>query len=114
MELVIKYEVQQGRHPVDVSRKGCGYDIESSGRCIEVKGTGKKQLKDISLYKKLLEQLGEKKKDYYIYFISNIQGDAPELRIISPDYLKNLEEDTRFVLKAKFYRKVSPIDDINF
>ena len=34
------YEKAQGRNPVVVSKKGLGYDIESSGRMIEVKGVG--------------------------------------------------------------------------
>jgi len=37
---VIKYEKQNKRKP-EIVRQGKGYDIKSSGRCIEVKGCKK-------------------------------------------------------------------------
>ncbi|WP_220131033.1 DUF3883 domain-containing protein [Thermosynechococcus sichuanensis] len=38
MQVAIAFEQQQGRTRRDVSQQNLGYDIESSGRCIEVKG----------------------------------------------------------------------------
>ena len=110
MQLVMDFERREGRKPKDVSRSGYGYDIESSGRFIEVKGMSHPTGGFISLYKKLFLKLGKKIADYYIYVVFDIRN-KPKLKIIFPDkILENLEIETSFFIKAKAYRDVEVRD----
>lgn len=107
---VMEYERLNGRNPKDVSKTGCGYDIESVGRFIEVKGTARNR-KTLSLYKKLLKQLGGKINQYYIYVVYNIES-SPKLKILEPKVVtQSLEEDTRYIIRAKAYTKILPTND---
>ena len=109
---VMEYERLNGRNPKDVSTKGCGYDIESDGRCIEVKSTARKR-KTLSLYKKLLKQLGGKIDRYYIYVVYDIES-TPKLKILDPRVVvKSLEEDARYIVRASAYTRISPANDFS-
>lgn len=111
MKLVIDFECKQGRKPKDVSHSGCGYDIESSGRLIEVKGMSHPKGDFIYLYKKLLLKLGKNVSSYYIYVVFDIKN-KPKLKIIPPEViLSNLEIDTSFFIRAKSYKDI-PIKEL--
>lgn len=109
MKLVTDYERRQGRHPRDVSKTGCGYDIKSGRRLIEVKGMRHRTGNFISLYKKLFLKLGKDISRYYIYVVYDIKNE-PKLKIIPPDViLANIEIETSFFIKAKSYRDIEPM-----
>lgn len=110
MELVRDFEKKQGRKPRDVSHTGCGYDIKSGRRLIEVKGMSHPTGDFISLYKKLFVKLGKDISNYYIYVVYDIRN-SPKLKILKPDViLANLEIETSFFIKATAYRDVEPIE----
>lgn len=110
MALVMEYERLNGRNPKDVSKNGCGYDVESEGRFIEVKGTIRRR-KTLSLYKKLFKQLGDKINRYYIYVVYDM-GSSPKLKILEPKVIKqSLEEDVRYIIRARAYTNILPADD---
>jgi uncharacterized protein DUF3883 len=71
MEVVIRYEIGQGRTPKDVSKVGVGYDIESDGRKIEVKGIGEswKTYTWQPLYPTEVECLNNNSKDFFLYIV---------------------------------------------
>lgn len=109
MNIVIDYERKQGRKPKDVSQTGCGYDIKSNRRLIEVKGMSHPTGDFIHLYKKLFVKLGKDVSKYYIYVVFDIKN-KPRLKIITPSIvLGNLEIETSFFLKAKSYKHVKEI-----
>jgi hypothetical protein len=109
MDFVINYEKEQGRNPKDVSKTGCGYDIRSDERCIEVKGQSSKQPDFIGLYKKTLKNLGKDVLNYYIYLVYDIK-EHPKLKIIPPDVIfGNLEIDPQFLLPSKAIRGIKDI-----
>ena len=81
VRVVIEYEKKKGRSPVDVSKQGKGYDIESEDMCIEVKGQSAKPdgrpkqnwlIFDNSCCKTMY-----KERDYYIYLVFNLSKDKP-------------------------------------
>jgi hypothetical protein len=110
IDLVMDFEKKQGRNPKNVSRTGHGYDIESSGRLIEVKGMSHPTGDFIMLYKKLFVKLGRGISNYYIYVVFDIKN-KPKLKIIPPEViLANLEIETSFFLKAKSYKDIKAID----
>lgn len=110
MQLAIEYERHQGRSQKDVSMTGCGYDVESDGRLIEVKGMSHRTGDFISLYKKLFVKLGKDVASYYIYVVYDIKNN-PKLKIIPPDViLANLEIETSFCIKAKAYKDIPRVD----
>ena len=109
MEIAIQYEKKEGRKPRDVSSTGCGYDIESGNRLIEVKGFYNERYPVISLYKKLKKQLGKNIKRYYVYVVYDIDND-PKLKIIKPKEVeKHLEVDTRYIIRGRHYRNIKPV-----
>ena len=109
IEIVMRYERKQGRKPVDVSTKGLGYDISSSGRYIEVKGKaqGDGIPQWITLYKKVISKLGRKIMKYYIYIVYDLPSKKrrktkPKLMILpSHLVLSNLEIDVNYILFPK-------------
>ncbi len=110
VQLVMEYERKSGRKPRDVSAEKCGYDIESSGRNIEVKGMSHPTGDNILLYKKLFTKLGKKISNYYIYVVFDIRN-TPKMKVLPLDLiLANVEIDTSFFVRAKAY---SPLPIIN-
>lgn len=100
IELVLEYEKKQGRNPIDVSKKRCGYDIESNDRFIEVKGQSSIKAGFIWINNTLVRTLGKNLANYYIYIIYDIK-DKPKIKILEPDIIfKNLQIDTWFLLKS--------------
>ena len=98
MEIVMAYEKAQGRHPQDVSRTRCSYDIKSDNRCIEVKGQGSKRAGWILINNSIVRNLGKNLSNYYIYIVYDIKAE-PKLKILEADTIfKNLKIDTVFLL----------------
>ena len=111
MKLVMHFEHKQGRKPQDVSHSGCGYDIKSGSRLIEVKGMSHPKGDFIYLYKKLFLKLGKGVSNYYIYVVFDIKN-KPKLKIIPPKIiLANLEIENSFFIKAKSYRDI-PLEEL--
>jgi len=109
MKLVMGYERKHGRYPKDMSTTGCGYDIKSGSRLIEVKGMSHPNGDFISLYKKLLTKLGKEISNYYIYVVYDIKN-KPKLKIIPPNtILANLEIETSFFIRAKAYKDIEGV-----
>jgi len=80
--LVMQYERNQGRKPIDVSKKYVGYDIKSDDRLIEVK---KRDIKYGFLYVTKNEFLAfQKNKNAYLYLVYYRDG-KPKIRILDRD-----------------------------
>ena len=108
IEVVMKYEkVRCGKIPEDVSEKRLGYDVESKGRCIEVKGQNTKNPRFIHISKNIISQLGKNISNYYIYVVYNIrEGEKPKMKILEPDTIfKHLEIDPLFLLKGNIIKQ---------
>jgi len=96
MEIAIKYEIEHGRRPEDVSEQNLGFDIRSREtqekiRYIEVKaraGTGPVALTQNEWFK--ARRFGD---DYYLYAVMNAKT-QPELYIIA-NPAKNLDPTER-------------------
>src|SRR3989344_8539144 len=101
MKVVVRYEKRRtGKDPKDVSGTGCGYDIKSGSRFIEVKGFYNERYPSLSLYKKLKEQLGERINRYYIYVVYDVTK-KPKLKILKPKVIwENIEVDTRYIVRG--------------
>ena len=79
MQAVLAYEREAGRNPIDVSQENLGYDIESSGRFIEVKGKASTGPVALTLNEWIAaHRLGE---DYYLYVVTHALN-SPSLHII--------------------------------
>lgn len=93
IEIVIEYEKQQGRNPINVSKTGCGYDIQSSDRLIEVKGVGEswKTYTWQSLYPSEVRCINKNPKNFYLYIVKFDK--------------KNNDEFTLFVIPGKELKK---------
>ena len=109
MRLVMKYEKQHSRSPVDVSRTKCGYDIKSGSRCIEVKGQSSIKAEFIYLYKKTLSNLKDEILNYYIYIVYDIKR-RPKLKILPPEKIfGNLEIEPLFLIRAKIFKNLKEL-----
>ena len=80
------YEAEMGRDPMDVRKNGIGYDVDSSGRKIEVKsfkgGPGA-----IELYESEYEAAKKYKGDFYLYVVYNmLKGNQPKIEIIKDPF----------------------------
>jgi SNF2 family DNA or RNA helicase len=109
MTLAMKYEIDQGRFPEDVSSEDSGFDIRSRDingkvvRYIEVKGragTGAIALTQNEWFK--AQRLS---KDYFLYAVMNIRISKPVLFIVN-NPVANLEaiqriESVRFMIAAE-------------
>lgn len=105
MKIVMEYEEKHNRNPMDVSKKKCGYDIRSRGRCIEVKGMNNKRAQWVWISNSIVRNLGKNLSRYYVYIVYNIH-DEPKLKILEPDAIfKNLQIDTQFLLKTAAVNK---------
>ena len=79
--LVFEFERKNGRKPRDVS--GRGYDIESSGRFIEIKARSVDFPKGVAFFiSKAQYKMLRNNKKFYIYVVYNLDGKAPKLKII--------------------------------
>lgn len=89
IEIVKSFEIAEGRNPVNVSKKGVGYDLESCGRMIEVKGVGEnwRTYTWQSLYPSEVECLNRSKKNFYLYIVK-FSGDKSSLYVIPGRRLK--------------------------
>ena len=100
MDAAMEHEATEGRNPVIVSKKGVGYDIESDGRMIEVKGVSEnwKTYTWQSLYPSSAECLERNPENFYLYIVKfNPQGKSA-LYIIPGRDLQN-----KFKLKVTAY-----------
>ncbi|MBI2626302.1 MAG: DUF3883 domain-containing protein [Candidatus Nealsonbacteria bacterium] len=89
IKIVRAYEIANRRNPINVSKNGVGYDIESSGRKIEVKGISEswKTYTWQSLYSSEVECLDRDTKNFYLYLVK-FDDDKSSLYIIPGDELK--------------------------
>lgn len=91
MDVVIEYEKQQGKNPVDVSKEGKGYDIDSDGVRIEVKGNGG-YLTFVLFNSYNMDALEKARKDktpFKLYIIFGKLDTAPQLLILDDSEVKN-------------------------
>jgi hypothetical protein len=90
IEKVIEYEGNHGRKKAEEVH-GKGYDIISSGRCIEVKGVGGKA-GGWRMFEHTCFEALQKEKKYFVYIVENLKTDAPELYIIPrSDIIRHLK-----------------------
>lgn len=109
MDIAIRYEIENGRTPEDVSQENLGFDIRSKDkegkiRYIEVKAraeTGPIALTQNEWFK--AKRFGD---DYFLYAVMNA-GTKPELYIIR-DPAKNLEPEERI----EAVRYIIPFKDL--
>ena len=99
MRVVMDYEREQGREPVDVSKTGVGYDIKSTGedgevRYIEVKGHA--AAGDITLYYTEWNMANRMRQEFYIYEVNNALSTA-ELWITRDPVGKGIDPEERVV-----------------
>lgn len=89
IEIVKAYETAEGRNPINVSKKGVGYDIESDGRKIEVKGVSEswKTYTWQSLHPSEVECLDRNTENFYLYIVK-FDDNKSSLYIIPGDKLK--------------------------
>ena len=85
VQLVMKYERKKGRKS-NILKQGNRYDMESSGRKIEVKSSLSKKW-DIELNEYNLEAF-EKEKNFYVYVVYNI-AIKPRLIILDRDTINS-------------------------
>lgn len=97
--LVMQYEKEQGRSPIDVSKKYVGYDIKSDNRLIEVK---KREIKYGFLYITHNEfATFQKNKNAYLYLVYYRDG-QPKLRIFDRDMvLDNSKISIKYQLRLR-------------
>lgn len=99
MNVVMEYERQSGREPVDVSKTGVGYDIRSeapdgSVRYIEVKGhtaTG-----DVTLYYTEWQTAHRMREEFFIYVVDHALT-APSLWIVQDPVGRGVEPTEKVV-----------------
>jgi len=105
----LKYEKLKGRNPVerDASAEKVGWDVDSSGRKIEVKGASKASGYDLILSKNEQRALFSEK-DYYIYIVSNALS-KPLLSVISGKNLRESKdsEDVKLVFTYKAWNETT-------
>ena len=108
MQAVLAYERQAGRNPIDVSQENLGYDIESSGRFIEVKGKASTGPVALTLNEWIAaHRLGD---DYFLYIVTHAL-DRPSLHIIQNPAAKLRPGEevgvVRFVVPEKSWREAA-------
>jgi len=84
MEVVRRYEIREGRRPKDVSKEGVGYDIESDGRKIEVKGVVEswKTYTWQALYPSQVECLNKNPQEFFLYIVKFTDAEEHTLYVI--------------------------------
>ncbi|MCK4224804.1 MAG: DUF3883 domain-containing protein [candidate division Zixibacteria bacterium] len=96
---VIKYEHDIRRKKAKAVKQGKGYDIISRGRCIEVKGTRKKNPRWVSFQHNCFEAL-QKEKSYFVYIVKILKAGQPEFYVIPrKDVIKHLRLKWSWELK---------------
>ena len=109
MDEAVRFEKQEGRIPVDVSKANLGYDIESKSsegsvlRYIEVKGRARTG--DIILSKNEATRLAQLEKKAWLYVVTNCKSSKCDLKAF-PDpvhtlALKEVPKDVQYVLSEE-------------
>lgn len=111
MDESIKYEINQGRHPEDVSAENLGFDIRSTGsngkiRYIEVKARA--GIGDIVLTQNEMFKAKRFGNNYYLYVVFNAASDPDLLIIQNP--AKNLNAEKRPEI-VRYYIKSIQIEE---
>jgi len=84
VDFVVEYEKKKGREPKALPQ-GHGYDVESSGRKIEVKGaSASRERPPFVRFNQYNFDALRKEKDFWLYIVYNI-GKKPELIILDRD-----------------------------
>ena len=84
MELVFKYEKNHGRMPERIYDKKLGYDIQSSGRKIEVKGADHGKVFNGFIIEESQHKNSDDP-DFWFYRVLNVFSDNPIILPIKPD-----------------------------
>ena len=84
MELVFKYEKKRGRMPERIYDKKLGYDIQSSGRKIEVKGADHGKVFNGFIIEESQHKNSDDP-DFWFYRVLNVFSDNPIILPIKPD-----------------------------
>jgi len=81
IDFVLEYERKAGRSAKNVSRTGCGYDVLSSDRKIEVKGDSapKPGFENFNRYN---FQALQKEDNFWLYVVYNIKAGNPKLVVL--------------------------------
>ena len=109
MEVTMKYEIDNGRKPTDVSKENLGFDIRSidkdgAARYIEVKARSTNA--DVALTQNEWFKAKRFKDDYYLYAVLNASVD-PKLYVIQ-NPAANLEPEQ----KIEVVRYIIPFNEI--
>lgn len=88
---VIKYEHNKGRKNAKEVQQGKGYDIISSGRCIEVKGVAGR-VRGWRMFEPNCFKTLQKEEKYFVYIVENLKADQPEFYIVPrSDIIRHLK-----------------------
>ena len=83
MECAMQYEREHSGNPIDRSKDGKGYDIESGNKIIEVKGRGGKT-KSIVHFNQYnyaaMQKALEENKEYWLYIVKINKDDSKQLK----------------------------------
>lgn len=94
----LEYEVSNKRKPKEI-KQGKGYDVFSNGRCIEVKGSGRKNPGFVTFQDGCFKAL-KKKKRYFVYIVTNLKTGQPEFHEINRNnIMKNLRRKTTWEIR---------------
>ena len=112
---VLKYENDKNRNPKEreASASKVGWDIDSSNRKIEVKGTSKPSQYDLFLSPNEQKALF-KNVDYYVYIVTNTLNN-PRIYVINGKKLSEIKDDIKLTFPYKIWSENLEIkeDEIN-
>ncbi|MBI2173232.1 MAG: DUF3883 domain-containing protein [Candidatus Aenigmarchaeota archaeon] len=113
IEIVKKFEQERTNEIPEEMPNGHGYDIKSGNRFIEVKGTyGGLDKVWVVLHHTFFKKMWNSGRNYYIYFVYNL-NDKPKMKIINPEKIfPNLEIEPKYILRGKIIRD-KEIDEID-
>lgn len=95
IELVFDYERRNSRIPRLTNNKDLGYDIQSSGRKIEVKGaTHGEVFRGFVIEERQRKNFGNP--DFWLYRVLNVLSDNPTVLPIKPDEINLSEPQIRY------------------
>lgn len=93
IKVAIRYERAMGRNPMSVERKGFGYDIESGGLKIEVKGRGRDKEPHVLMNENNINALEKSGDEYRLYVVMN--------PLNNPKIIEFRKEDVRIKKEEK-------------
>ena len=85
MEYAMQYEREHGGNPIDRSKDGRGFDIESGNKIIEVKGRGGKTTSIVHFNQynyASMQRAMEDNKEYWLYVVKINEDDTKQLKMM--------------------------------